>query len=129
MASVNRSPSKDIDREIERIATLDLEELRLQWRNAFGKRAPASLPKILLVKMLVYRLQVRLFGDLAPDVVRVLEGYAKRGASAERAGDREETGSSPTGILNIKPGSVLSRAWKGRVHRVMALERLDRQRT
>lgn len=122
MPSVNRSTSESLDREIERIATLDLEELRLQWRNEFGKRAPASLPRTLLSKMVVHRLQVRVFGDLAPEIVRVLEGYAKRGATPQGAGEREGTGSPSTAILNIKPGSVLSREWKGRIHRVMALE-------
>jgi hypothetical protein len=72
--------------------------------------------------MLAHRLQVDVFGDLAPETARVLESYAKRAATAQVAGERKETGPRSSAILNIKSGSVLSREWKGRIHRVMALE-------
>jgi hypothetical protein len=122
MPSLNSPMAENLDREIERITTLDLDDLRLRWRNEFGKRALTSLPKTLLVRMLIHRLQVDVFGELAPDVVRVLEGHAARGLTARQVGEREESGSKSPAVLNIKPGSVLSREWNGRVHRVMALE-------
>ena len=35
---------------VERLRSLDGEELRLEWRNLFGKRAPKTLPKSLLIR-------------------------------------------------------------------------------
>jgi hypothetical protein len=43
-----------LPKEIERIKSLDLNGLEVQWRNVFGKRAPSSLPRALIVKILIY---------------------------------------------------------------------------
>lgn len=62
---------------------LDLDNLTLRWRNAFGKRAPRGLPKALLSKFLICRLQADALGDLNSERARLLEGYAARGRGRE----------------------------------------------
>lgn len=119
--------SEEIERlrsEIERIKTLDLDGLRVQWRNVFDKRAPKALPRTLLVRALSYRAQADALGDLDPQVLRVLEGFVARHAplqGRERKDGRSGAASSSPSS-RIKPGSVLVREWAGRVHRVMVLE-------
>ena len=110
--------------EIERIKALDLDGLRVQWRNVFAKRAPKALPRTLLVRVLAYRVQADALGDLDPEVLRVLEGFTARHAPLrrrERNDGRSGAASSPSSP-RIKPGSVLVREWAGRMHRVMVLE-------
>jgi hypothetical protein len=104
------------------LAALDLTGLRLQWRNVFGGSAPAHLPKLLLSRILAYRVQADAIGDLPDALLRTLAGF----------GPRESGGGSQTGTAGspwttqpqrrIKPGSVLVREWDGRLHRVMVLE-------
>jgi hypothetical protein len=110
--------------EIERIRTLDLDGLRVQWRNVFARRAPRTLPRGLLVRVLAYRVQADALGDLDPEVLHVLEGFAARDARLpprERVDGRY--GAAPSfPSPRIKPGSVLVREWASRTHRVMALE-------
>ena len=106
--------------EIERLKMLGLHEVRLQWRNRFGRTAPKALPKSLLLRVLIYRIQADLLGDLEPEVVRVLDRFAARDPGLRRRG-RPRAQSTPEGA-GIKPGSVLVREWAGRIHRVMVLE-------
>ena len=106
--------------EVERLKTLDLHGVRLQWRNRFGKKAPEGLPKSLLVRVLIYRVQADLLGDLEPEVVRVLDHYRAKQSGPARRG-RPSTRSVGDGS-RIKPGSVLVREWAGQLQRVMVLD-------
>ena len=94
----------------------------MQWRNAFGKRAPKGLPKALLIKILIYRLQADALGDLDPEIARLLKSYAAREVTDRKDSTTEGSGRAISETLSIKPGSVLVRDWGGRPHRVMALE-------
>jgi len=126
MTTRARSPD-EIERlksEIERTKALDLDGLRVQWRNVFAKRAPKALPRSLLVRALAYRVQADALGELDPDVLRVLVGFTARHAPL-RCREREDgrSGAAPSSPSpRIKPGSVLVREWAGRVHRVTVLE-------
>jgi hypothetical protein len=104
------------------LAALDLTGLRLQWRNVFGGSAPAHLPKLVLARILAYRVQADALGDLPDALLRTLAGFGPResggGSQARRAGLPWTT--QPQ--RRIKPGSILVREWDGRHHRVMALE-------
>jgi hypothetical protein len=106
--------------EIERLKTLDPAEVRLQWRNRFGRMAPKTLPKSLLLRVLIYRIHADLLGDLEPEVVRVLDRFAARDSGLRRRG-RPRARPTVDGP-GIKPGSVLVREWARRIHRVMVLE-------
>ena len=53
-----------LEDEIARLRGLDLAGLQARWRSMFGRRAPAHLPKHLLLRILAYRLQAEMHGDL-----------------------------------------------------------------
>lgn len=120
LSSLARQPVNELElREaVANLAALDLAGLRLQWRNVFGGTAPLHLPKPLLARILAYRLQADVFGDLPDAVRRTLEGFGARSSALGRPGGAD----SSTCRRRIKPGSILVREWNGRLHRVMALE-------
>src|SRR5579872_7009738 len=102
-------PSSDdiarMNAEIERLKTLDVREVRIQWRNRFGQMAPKNLPKSLLVRVLIYHVQADLLGDLEPEVVRVLDRFAARDPSLRRRGRprAQATGGWPRHKARIRP--------------------------
>src|SRR5262249_34242588 len=55
---------KTLDGEIARLRDLDVGELRSHWRNVFGRRPHLHLPRHLLFRVLTYRLQADVLGDL-----------------------------------------------------------------
>jgi hypothetical protein len=117
--------AESLKSDIERLKTLDIDGLRVEWRNLFGKRIPKALPKSLLVKALAYQLQAMAFGDLEPQTLRVLEAYAAKNDGRWRGRvrvNRVGGASSLSSGFRIKPGSILVREWAGELHRVMALE-------
>ena len=102
-----------LEDEIARLRGLDLTGLQARWRTLFGRRAPANLPKHLLVRMICYRLQADVHGDLDPASIRYLDRLAKA-RSAKSAPLPEMT--------SVRPGTVLVREWDGVVHHVMAVD-------
>lgn len=104
---------KSLDIEIARLRDLDVGALQSCWHTVFGRRAPAHLPRHLLFRLLAYRTQADLLGDLDPDSQRLLD----RSASPEKAGQR--AASRRTGEL--RPGTMLAREWKGEMQRVAVL--------
>ena len=116
--------AESIQLAVERLRTLDGEELRHEWRNLLGKRAPKALPKSLL-RALAYRLQALQLGDLDPQTLRVLDAYAakSRGRLNGRVRLDQLRGRSAASYgLAVKPGSILVREWSGELHRVTVLE-------
>jgi DUF2924 family protein len=96
---------------------LDLEGLRRQWRNRLGGEATAHLPRWLLVKVLVYRLQVAAFGGLDRSVQRSIYGIGGEGAVGfDRRDPKTREG------VELKSGALLVREWQGKLERVMVLE-------
>src|SRR5450755_2989159 len=71
--------------ELARLGHLDLDSLRLAWRNVFAKLAPAHLPKHLLVRIIAYRLQVIASGDLDRKVQQILgRASGRKGPDASK---------------------------------------------
>jgi hypothetical protein len=116
--------------EIEALERLGVDELRLQWRNRWGRLAPARLSRSLLYRVMVYRIQAEAFGDLDRETKRMLDrlaDYTPADPSMVGASTAEPTGrpSAPAGNaapLVLKPGALLTREWQGRIERVMVLE-------
>ena len=73
---------KTIDVEIARLRDLDLGQLRSRWHT--GRRPHAHLPRHLLFRVLAYRLQADVLGDLDSENQRFLD----RSVSPEGAGQR-----------------------------------------
>jgi hypothetical protein len=63
----------ELEVEIARVRNLDLSRLRARWESVFRRKPPDHLPRHLLFRMIVYRLQAERLGDLDRDTQRFLD--------------------------------------------------------
>jgi len=105
--------TRAIERKLDRIRSLGLEALRLEWRRLYHSGAP-RISRDLLVLGLGYKLQEMEHGGLSKGTRRKLQTIAK----ALRATGR--VGATPT--LSLKPGARLVREWRGHIHTVTVME-------
>ena len=110
MTSVQTSA---IERELDRIRSLGLEELRCEWRRLHHGDAP-RISRDLLVLALGYRLQEIEHGGLGKATRRKLQTIAKALRTTGRVG--------PLPGLSLKPGARLVREWHRRTHIVTVTE-------
>lgn len=110
---------KAVQEAIERLSTLDLAELRVQFRNRTGRIAPARISRPLLLRVLAYRIQAELHGDLRPDTRRLLDRIGASGVTPE-PGVKVAAMPAPS-VDRPKPGTVLVREWQGRMQHVTVL--------
>jgi hypothetical protein len=119
MPRVKISPAlpdrKTLDGEIARLRDLDVGGLRNRWHNVFGRRPHSHLPRHLLFRVLAYRLQADVLGDLDGESQRLLD----RSVSPEDAGQRAVD--LARRAVNLRPGTVLAREWNGQMQRVAVL--------
>lgn len=113
------SPDTGVETEIAQLRDFSLEDLRLRWRNAFGKTAPLTLQRSLLLRLLAYRLQVQRHGDISPTTAQLLETVTRSKANGKAA---------PIEAINdhhgqMQPGTVLVREHNGANHHVTILEK------
>ena len=106
-----------LDSEIARLRGLDVGALRARWHTMFRRRAPPHLPRHLLFRILAYRLQADRLGDLDADTRRVLDGI---GAGSSEGIARLVAQLSRSKI-ELRPGTLLTREWDGRLQQVMVL--------
>jgi hypothetical protein len=92
--------------------------LRRQWRAHLGGEAPAHLSRLLLMKVLAYRLQSDAFGDLDKSIRRTLRFGKDDGVGVpfDRRAPQTREG------LGLKAGALLVREWNGKLERVMILD-------
>ena len=123
-----------LEAELAGLGQLSLDDLRLRWRNHWGRLAPARLSRGLFVHVMAYRIQAEAFGDLDRKTVRMLERLADDAADRS-ASNRSSTPDSDAGLksevssvraasdpLVLKPGALLIREWQGRIERVMVVK-------
>jgi hypothetical protein len=98
---------------------LDLDGLRRHWRAHLSGEAPAHLPRWLLIRVLAYRLQSDAFGGLDKSIRRILRSGKDDGFGApfDRRAPQTRDG------VGLKVGALLVREWKGKLERVMILEK------
>lgn len=102
-----------IERELDRFRSLDIDELRGEWRRLYHSNAP-KISSDLLVLALGYRLQEIEHGGLGKSTRRKLQTIAKSLRKTGRVG--------PLPSLILKPGARLVREWHGRNHTVTVSE-------
>jgi hypothetical protein len=119
-----------LEAELAEVERLSLDDLRLRWRNRWGRLAPAHLSRGLLLRVMAYRLQAEALGDLNRKTVRMLDRladeaadrFASRGLSRPDSEDSSSAATSPrrrsSDPLILKPGTLLSRECQGRIERV-----------
>ncbi|HEX9169511.1 MAG TPA: DUF2924 domain-containing protein [Roseiarcus sp.] len=104
-------------------AGLDLNGLRLQWRNDLGGTPPAHLPRWLLVRILAYRIQAAALGGLDKETLRVLrqpKGQAPGSSEVRPFGVRTPTLRDGA---KLKAGALLAREWSGKLEKVTVLDK------
>jgi hypothetical protein len=94
---------------------LDIGMLRKRWRVVFGQPAPPHLPRHLLFRILAYRLQAKILGDLDGESQRLLDASGSPEQAAHRAIQVRRS------VARLRPGTILGREWNGRLHRVTVL--------
>ena len=105
--------TRAIEGEIHRIRSLDLEELRREWRRLYHSEPP-KISRDLLVLAIGYRLQEIEHSGLGKSTRRKLQTIAKALRTTGQVG--------PTPNLSPKPGARLIREWHGRTHTVTVTE-------
>jgi len=99
---------------LSRLPTLDIGELRQQWRRLYKTQAPSNLSQELLLRAVAYRMQEVALGGLRPPRQRQLRHMAQQfkqtgAANAPRPPE-------------LKPGTRLMREWQGRTYDVLVLD-------
>jgi hypothetical protein len=110
--------------QIAALSSLDAEDLRRRWQALTGKGLPTHLPRHLLQRLLAYRIQVEVYGDLDTKSSRVLRDIARQRADAKSAGGvptLESLNLSSRGKRSLAPGTVIGREHGGVMHHVTVL--------
>jgi hypothetical protein len=99
---------------LSRLPTLEIGELRQQWRGLYKTQAPANLSRELLLRAVAYRMQEVALGGLRPARQRQLRQMAQQfnRIGAANTPPRPE----------LKPGTRLMREWQGRTYDVLVLD-------
>lgn len=108
------SDPRPIEVEVARLRDLNLAEVRACWHTVFGRRPPSSLPRHLLFRVLAYRIQAAASGDLDGHCQRLLDQALSDGSRKHEIGLKGV-------IATVQQGTLLSREWNGRMHRVSVL--------
>jgi Protein of unknown function (DUF2924) len=117
---VARTATKpSLEDEIAHLRDLDLKGLRARWKGLLRRQPPSHLPRHLLFAVLAYRLQADELGDIAPDTVRLLKQIGTSGSIINAARLTAEFDRRRT---DLKPGTILTREWNARSHRVMVVD-------
>jgi hypothetical protein len=99
---------------LSRLPSLDIGELRQQWRGLYKTQAPPNLSRELLVRAVAHRMQELALGGLRPEprrqLLRIAQQFKETGEARIRA--------RPT----LKPGTRLMREWQGRTYDVLVLD-------
>ena len=95
-----------LEAELDRIAKLGLDEVRVLWRKMTQQNAPKALSRDLLARMIAYRVQEQQLGKLCREMRKLLDRLAKGGAEPVR---------------HLKVGTVMVRAHQGTLHEVMVV--------
>src|SRR4051794_7947689 len=112
-AGTTGARSSPLDDDLDGLAASDLVGLRRRWRMVFGRSAPEHLSRSLLLRILTYRIQAEVFGELDRNTARALSRlHQTNGAETIPLAELRAT----------KPGTLLVREWQGVLQRVMVLE-------
>jgi hypothetical protein len=99
---------------LSRLLTLDIGELRQQWRGLYNTQAPRHFSRELLVRAVAFRMQELARGGLRPEPQRQLRRIAQQ---------FKETGDATMRArAKLKPGTRLIREWQGRTYDVLVLD-------
>ncbi len=106
--------------DIAELQELDLDGLRLRWRNLFGRAAPAHVPKSLLSRIVAYRMQANVHRDISKKARLTLDRLARdtKGRGGSQPAARGRFGDA----RRLSTGTLLIREWGGVMQRVTVLD-------
>lgn len=107
------TPLDSIEVELERMTAMSIDELRAAWHLLLGEPAPDQSKELLRYR-LAWAVQATAFGGIASATQRRLRSLHEAFDTNPRY--------SPSPTLDLKPGSVLLREWRGTRHRVRVLD-------
>src|SRR5271165_3082931 len=105
------------------LADLDPNGLRLRWRNHLGGTPPAHLPRWLLLRVLAYQVQAAALGDIDKATLRVIRQPKGQTPGSPESGLFEARIPTTREGADLRAGAMLVREWKGKLERVMILEK------
>lgn len=106
--------TNELQTDIESLRDLDIKGLRSLWKVRVGNEPPNNRSAHLLRRLLAWQIQVRAFGNLNSVTARKLRAIA---TTLERDGTYE-----PKTRRDLSLGVVLTREWKGTIHKVTVME-------
>ena len=110
---------KQIAREIEGLATLEVTDLRVEWRRVLGKTVPYLKPSAdLLRRDVAHAWQTSEFGGPSLFARRQLAALGKTDLVYGSGKGRTPSASFKS---ELKPGTALHKTWHGELHEVMVL--------
>ena len=120
MARSEPSPSavEALRRELQDLPSLTRDELRVRWRKLFRSSDPPALPRQLVIRVIAYRLQAKLYGDLDRETIRFLDRIAREQQGRKLRGGKVKGIPPVPRQRSLKPGAILVREHEGELHRV-----------
>jgi len=108
--TAGRLASGFIEAELSALGTSVIGDLKSAWADRFNEEPPATRSRDLLVRLLAWRIQEEAMGGLDAVTGRKLRDVA---TALERDGSYE-----PKVRRELSSGVVLTREWKGVIHKV-----------
>jgi hypothetical protein len=115
MRNVSDKEREKLSAEIAGLESLDLNQLRSQWKLLYEIEAPPHLSRDGLRRAVAYRMQENVLGGLKPSTRRLLERIA------EDARTRQPTKVVP--LRKVGTNTILIREWGGTRHEVTVVEK------
>ena len=109
-APLTRQQRRDVlESDLAKVAVARLPELRQIWRDRLGAEPPPLRSREIVRRMLAYRLQAAVHGDVSAAARRKLEAVRQR---------YEDRPAKPASGPRLRAGAKLLREWKGVTHEV-----------
>jgi hypothetical protein len=126
-AMLQADVEQDLQRELPALQALDLHELRVRWRKLTRSTAPEHLTRALLLRLVAYKMQAKVYGDLDPETARYLARVARERVRRIKAGEKRKPKAPPPvppvpSPAGIKPGTLIGREYQGVMHRVVVAQ-------
>ncbi len=103
------------------LVDLDVNGLRLQWRNQMSGTPPAHLPRWLLLRVLAHLIQVAALGGLDKETLRVIRQPKGQTVNTPHGRPFEARIPATREGATFRAGALLTREWNGKLERVMVL--------
>ena len=105
-------PEADVQSALASLLSLRIQVLRTTWAGWFADEPPRCQSGELLRRLMAWRLQEAKFGGLPADAKRRLK---------QLRGTEGQSNRVPNPVV-LKPGTMITREWRGTTYRVHVLE-------